>query len=352
MECWGIKKILLSDTEELRKIKIHIPVDFSKLSTHKVDIQEYEQSSEIILKKLFVKTYYQKNTYKINVFNYYSRQIGSHKFALSYISRAGNTFINPSDLRLMSENAKLLDVLNTTPKAESDFYVFRGGRVPRTAYEYQKIISGKITEEKMFGSISTTILSSFAWDWINKNTCCIYLIRVPKEENYLILNDVFNDQLELNDKSQYEVTLAPGKIIFRDINQITINGSKVVLFVCDYKSFTLEEFSSGFEKQIYTMKDDSIRVREEPIRGQREKYKEFKSTKNHKIYYLNTLTNKTSWGLPTYEDEETLLPIGWERIKSINKKPGYFYYYNNKSGIVQWEDPKINSFSESSGMQR
>ena len=72
---------------------------------------------------------------------------------------------------------------------------------------------------------------------------------------------------------------------------------------------------------------------------------EFKSKKHNKIYYLNTVTNKTSWGLPTYEDGKTLLPIGWERVTSTEKKPGFSYYYNNENGNVQWEDPKINSFS-------
>ena len=253
------ERIIVSDTYNLGKIKIHIPpVDFlSSLSNfEKVDIPKLEQSSIITLKKLFLETYYESDKKRNQLFTKYSGKIASHNFRLSYISRDGNTFIEEKSKEARYEgNRELLRVLSITPKAESDFYVFRG-TWPRAGYEYLKIISGEVTEEKMFGSISTTILSSFATkQWTNiKVPCCLYLIKVPKNENYLILDDVFTDELEFNNKSQYEVTLAPGKITFTEIKKITIDGSEKVLFVCNYKSFTEEEFNDGFDGPIYNIR--------------------------------------------------------------------------------------------------
>jgi len=248
-------KIIVSDARELGKLKIHIPpIDyFSIFSLSNIDkeyIEKIEQSSISTLKKLFVETYDNLSKDQADLFSRYSRSIDSFNFKLTYINRNGNTFIEDNSKRAKFEitNKLLLD-LRTSPKAESDFYVFRGSR-----HSDVKILSGEVTEQKMYGAISTTILSSFSKKWLGDNICCIYLIKVPKNENYLILNDVFtknNDELELNNRSQYEVTLAPGKIIFTDMKKITIDGHERVLFVCDYKSFTQEEFYSGFDRPIY-----------------------------------------------------------------------------------------------------
>lgn len=254
--------IIISDTEKLKKIKNYMPIDFTSLSNIGVDINQIEQSSITTLKELFVKTYpnYPPDRNQDKVFHEYSSAIKNHNFRLNYISVDGNTFIESGDssnYKFRESNRNLLRVLNTTPKAESDFYVFRG-TFERDGYEPGKIISRTVTEENIFGSISTTIFSRFSRDWIGKhNPCCMYLIRVPKEENYLILDDVFtktNGELVLNDKSQYEVTLAPGKITFTYIKKIIIDGSELVLFVCDYKSFTEEDFVEGFYNPIFNIK--------------------------------------------------------------------------------------------------
>ena len=248
-------KIIVSNAKELGRLKIHIPpIDyFSRFSLSNIGkeyIKKIEQSSISTLKKLFVETYDNLSKDQANLFHRYSRSIDSFNFKLAYINRNGNTFIQDNSKRERFDiNKQLLLDLRTSPKAESDFYVFRASK-----HSDVKILSGEVTEQKMYGAISTTILSSFSKKWLGDNICCIYLIRVPKNENYLILNDVFtknNDELELNNRSQYEVTLAPGKIIFTDMKKITIDGHERVLFVCDYKSFTQEEFYSGFGGPIY-----------------------------------------------------------------------------------------------------
>ena len=246
----------VSDTYKLGRIRIHIPsFDLSSLSNFDTDLQKIEESSISTLKKLFDETYYKNHLYK-KEFDKYSGMIISHVFKVSYISRDGNTFIDES--RQKNTYYDLINAIRKAPKAEDNFYVFRGTKL-RNGYEAAKIISGEVIEEKMFGSISTTIFFSYARDeWIGKHApCCMYLIKVPRDENYLILNDVFtktNDKLELNNKSQYEVTLAPGKFTFTDIKKITIDGSDVALFVCNYKSFTDKEFDDGFKGPIYNMR--------------------------------------------------------------------------------------------------
>ena len=249
--------LLKSNANQLGKLKMHIPpIDYlSTLSNidEDQDIQKIEQSSINILKKLFIETYY-KSHINEKKFREYTRQIILHEYRLFYDRRLGNTYIKYDNDDKYEPIYELLRDLSNTPKAESDFYVFRANS-PRIAYESEKIISGEVIEEKMFTAISTSIISKFPSDWIGKQKpCCIYLIRVPKNENYLILADVFtktNHELQLNNESQYEVTLAPGKLTFTDIKKITIDGYEKALFVCDYKSFTEEEFKYGFAGPIY-----------------------------------------------------------------------------------------------------
>jgi hypothetical protein len=257
-------KIIVSDAIKLGKFKMHVPpIDYlSGLSNiDKEDIQKIEQSSINTLKKLFFATYYTSyiNINKQKITDYLFLIKSKHAYSLHYHISEGNTYIDDSFINEKSE--MILDLLqdfSNFPKADSDFYVFRGGKVNGVsgdAYRSEQITSGEIIEEKMFGTISTTILSSFANNWIGKKEkCCIYVIKVPKNENYLIIPDVFiqnNDELELNNKSEYEVTLAPGKLTFTDIKKITIDGYEKALFFCDYKSFTEKEFRDGFKGPIY-----------------------------------------------------------------------------------------------------
>ena len=72
-------------------------------------------------------------------------------------------------------------------------------------------------------------------------------------------------------------------------------------------------------------------------------FKEIISMKNGKKYYLNSLTGETRWGLPTYKNGKTLLPIGYERVMSNKVLPGTYYYYNYILGVNQWEEPTLSS---------
>jgi serine/threonine protein kinase len=70
---------------------------------------------------------------------------------------------------------------------------------------------------------------------------------------------------------------------------------------------------------------------------------EERNSKSGKTYYLNTLTGESRWGLPTYKNGKTLLPVGWERVMSYKKLPRAFYYYNKLLGIVIWKIPTLSS---------
>jgi tRNA A-37 threonylcarbamoyl transferase component Bud32 len=70
---------------------------------------------------------------------------------------------------------------------------------------------------------------------------------------------------------------------------------------------------------------------------------EERTSKSGKTYYLNTLSRETRWGLPTYKNGKTLLPVGWERVMSYKKLPREFYYYNKLLRVVIWEIPTISS---------
>ncbi len=247
--------IPVTHTKILELIKEYIPLNLSNLINFDKNIKEIEDSSISTLEKLYNETYLSEiSDYRLPE---YSGKISSYIYKLYYTSLNGNTYIKENYKYQRDTIRELVDILDTiTRKADSDFYVFRKTR-PDPAYEYNKIISGEITKEKMFGPISTTILFSFAEKWNDRGPCCIYLIKVPRDQNYLILNNVFtktDGKLELNKESQYEVALAPGEITFTDIRKITINGLERVLCVCDYRSFTLEEFYSGFNGPIYSMK--------------------------------------------------------------------------------------------------
>ena len=255
--------VIVSDKEELKKIKPYNPIDpynLDSLPEFKTKLSEIEQSSIPILKDLFKKTYpnYPPDKNQNNTFHEYSNMIKAHEFRLNYrVKENEKTHIDSSSYHKFNLNLDLLMLLDTTPKADEDFYVFRK-TYERAGYNPLKMIKREVSEENMFGSISTTILSKFSSDWTGKKSCCIYLIKVPKDQNYLIVDNVFNKnstgELELNKDSQYEVALAPGKLIFRDINKINIDDTEVVLFICDYKSFTYDEFEDEFYGSIFKKK--------------------------------------------------------------------------------------------------
>jgi hypothetical protein len=255
--------VLTTDTYKLNKIKVKTEINFDKLEYSDVDFTGIEIRNEPIFKKLFTDTYPGYPGYSLHkknsVFHNYSSRIRNHNFKLSYIVSNGNTYIDPINSNAQTKNFELLQMFKTTPKAESDFIVFRK-TYEREGYNPHKIINREVTTEKYFGSISTSLSSQFAINWNGDVSCCLYLIYVNKSENYLILDDVFikdvHENLILNNDThtQYEVALAPGIIHFLEIKKVKYEDREIVLFICRYQSFTESEFHGNFNNKIFESK--------------------------------------------------------------------------------------------------
>jgi len=68
-----------------------------------------------------------------------------------------------------------------------------------------------------------------------------------------------------------------------------------------------------------------------------------KSKSKGKIYYVNTETGLSRWGVPIY-DKSTELKVeekvsGWEIVISVNADPRRVYFSNPSEGISQWNPP-------------
>lgn len=245
-----IKIIMIeeSDVKNLSRIKLYEPINFDNLIIfNESKKNENEKKSTSILYKLFNKTYSLDNKKTINERKIYSSNIRSYNYKVGYKIINNNTYIDDKSKIKINQYIELLKFLQTTPKADEDFYVFRGA-TKSFEYKCDNIISKIVETEKIFGSISTTYKFKFSLDWIHDQPCCIYLIQIPKNENYLILDDAFEAL------SQHEVALAPGTITFTDIRKIIVDEKPIVLFICSYKSFTEEEFNNQFDKPVFNKK--------------------------------------------------------------------------------------------------
>ena len=114
------------------------------------------------------------------------------------------------------------NLMRNAEKVNFDFYVFRGVR-ESSSYNPENLITNLLLGKNVTEEIPT--LYSTAWrlnsaiNWTHEDYCCLYVIKVPKDSNYLIVDNAFKP---LKGKPGYtqgedEITLGPGKIVFDKI---------------------------------------------------------------------------------------------------------------------------------------
>jgi len=127
-------------------------------------------------------------------------------------------------------------------RMSEDFYVYRTSN-PSSSYNTSEKISsvmkGELVEHYP-SLISTTWDINFALGW-DYSYCCLYVIKVPKDSDYLILYDSFKKIYNMN--TEHEITLNPGILTITDIKYLKHNNLSKVIFFAEYKSYTKYELS-------------------------------------------------------------------------------------------------------------
>lgn len=149
------------------------------------------------------------------------------------------------------------------PKMDTDFYVYRSIRESKSYNPETKItkllLNDEIVEDYTT-MISTTWDLNFALHWSGVEYCCLYVIKVPKDSDYLILKDSFDIT---DDKSQHEITLGPGRIILNNIKtcEVKVTNTEfdttsiiqktIFVFLGEYQSYNNEnEITTIFNSKL------------------------------------------------------------------------------------------------------
>ena len=184
-----------------------------------------------------------------------SNKITSYNFKLDY---GKNGCVEPKGnyLEVRNNVYDAIELMSQSTKLNSNFYVYRSIRESKSFNPEDKInnlLLGKSIIEKYLTLISTTWNLDFALEWSGDNYCCLYVIEVPKDSNYLILKDSFNE------RSQNEITLGPGEIVFDKIKIADVeyknysgelDNKGMFIFYGKYKSYSLQEFDENFNKLL------------------------------------------------------------------------------------------------------
>jgi len=192
-----------------------------------------------------------------------SNKITSYNFKLDY---GKNGCVEPKGnyLEVRNNVYDAIELMSQSTKLNSNFYVYRSIRESKSFNPEDKInnlLLGKSIIEKYLTLISTTWNLDFALKWSEANYCCLYVIEVPKDSNYLILKDSFDLSKDRDGKiiSQNEITLGPGEIEFNEIKMTDvqyinysgeIDNKAMFIFYGKYKSYSLQEFEENFNKLL------------------------------------------------------------------------------------------------------
>jgi hypothetical protein len=138
---------------------------------------------------------------------------------------------------------KILTVYNNIKdnsiRMDKDFYVYRTAQ-ERKGYRIEEKISKLLSNEKIIEHYPTVISTAweldFVWNRI-KDVCCIYIIKVPKDSDYLIIYDSFKEEGWLGLRSESEITLNPGTITITDIKYCDHGDKTKIIFFAEYKSY-------------------------------------------------------------------------------------------------------------------
>jgi hypothetical protein len=127
------------------------------------------------------------------------------------------------------------------PRFIHDFVVYRGMWYSDCFNMHDYVIRRK-TELNFYGTISTTFNFDFVTEWIKEDVyfSCIFQINVSSTNNYFVIHD------GTSNANQYEITLAPGKLIIIDCKK-TVNNN--IIFVANYVPFTVEHIMDVYEQK-------------------------------------------------------------------------------------------------------
>jgi len=130
------------------------------------------------------------------------------------------------------------EILKKSPKMEEDFFVFRKLNESTTynpSDKISKIFTGNV-EEHYSSFISTTFDYNFALSWGGKTYCCLYIIHVNKNNDYIVL--------DVEDNTQKEILLAPGVIKLTNVYVMTgLKGKEIICFYGEYQTKSSNEIN-------------------------------------------------------------------------------------------------------------
>ena len=112
------------------------------------------------------------------------------------------------------------------PQSNDDFYTFRSVR-KSVSFDIQKEFNTGV-KLNMTLPFSTSMSFEFVLGWQLLTDMLIYIIRVPKEETYMVLDK----------SSQFEITLSPGILTYNKRLLHTRNDHIIPIIMCNFKSYS------------------------------------------------------------------------------------------------------------------
>jgi hypothetical protein len=195
--------------------------------------EPHQQNLKDLLKIIYDDTAF-FNLYKL------ADDIKNGKFRVKF-GQGGCIIEDSNKIQKIEQAANL--VRSIPYRMSEDFYVYRT-LFPSSSYNTSEkilsIIKGEFVENYPT-MISTTWDLNFALGW-DSSYCCLYVIKVPKDSDYLILDDSFNVDTK-DSRSEHEITLNPGTLTITDIKYLQYNKESKVIFFAEYKSYTKYELS-------------------------------------------------------------------------------------------------------------
>lgn len=147
--------------------------------------------------------------------------------------------------------------MEKTQKMKNNFYVYRSVHDSlsyNTEDKITELLLGRTIIDNYPTLISTTWNLDFSLSWSESSYCCLYVIEVPSNSNYLILKNSFDLK-----NTQNEITLGPGIIKF---DRIAISNVKyksksndfyykdMFVFFGKYESYKVEDIEEKFDDLI------------------------------------------------------------------------------------------------------
>lgn len=120
------------------------------------------------------------------------------------------------------------------PELEDDIYLFR----KNINVNYKDIIKKNQLVEHYVIPFSVINEPEFIFDWSIFSVCCHYIIKIPKNTKIFLFERT--DEL-------IEATIYPGYLTFSKILKINYKGNDVIVIMCNYEEYNLDEINDMLE---------------------------------------------------------------------------------------------------------